>query len=170
MTLGEKAAIEAQEKSNWLANLKEGDEVCFTNRYNFTKNLFGSALGFGLFGGSVTDQLEREKAEAAGKDFCRILKVRARLSDGAIIVDDVVFTSEGKIESVVRSQHPALSMDGELVPVTDELRELASRLKFMDDIQTVNWKMVDTGSINQIIEIINKAVTKYTAEHPIENK
>lgn len=159
-----------EERKLWLDGLKEGDEVCFSNTHNFARSLFGSAFGFSMFGGSVTDQLEREKAEAEGKEFCKILNVRGRLSDGSIVVDDIVFTPEGKIESVARSQHSALSMDGELIPVTDELREKASRLKFEDDIKTINWKIIDLKSIQEIVKIINTASAKYITEHPVEDK
>ena len=161
MTSKEKLVQDVIDRDNWLCNLKPGDEVCFTNKYNITRSL----LGFGLFGGpfgSDDGPAKNTEEEQMGKQFCKIQNVRGILPDGAIVVADAVFTPRGKIEAYQRSEFAALSMDGELVPVTDELRELAQRLEFIDIFSRIKWELFDIASMNKIVQIINEVAIKHS--------
>lgn len=161
--------MDKEAKITWIAGLKEGDEVCHTNKYDISRLLFGKMLGGGLFGGSLFGT-NPEPKENAGELFCKILKVRGRLNDGGIVVGDTVFTTEGKVEHTTKSELSALAMEGELMEVTDELRELASRLEFVNLIKVIDWDKVEYRFLQQIAQTINEAAEVYTAAHPDESK
>lgn len=134
-------------RDEWIKSIKVGDEVCVTNSYNISV-----MLGFSIeaFTGKTENDVPIE--------ICEIRNVRGVLDDGAIIVDDSIYKSDGTPEKKEGRYAP------ELYPVTDELRENAWRVKFYNDIRNINWKKVSSEGIEKMIDIINSEIQRIEAE------
>lgn len=147
------------ERQVWLDGLKDGDEVCWTNdgvAATLFSMMFGMASGLGM-----------DNSAKPAVTFCRIEKVRGRLSDGSIVVDDKIFTSEGKLPKKHELDTTELT-GGELYAPTQELREKSEKLKFIETFNRIMWDKISYEVMSKIADILNDFISNYNEEADTE--
>lgn len=125
----------------WIKTLKVGDEVCITNRGNtidnIIDNMFAQCLG----------------ANIQGEIVCKIEIIEGILSNGGVVVGDVIYNQEGQAKG-----HKITNPLPRLFPITDELKELAWKMKFSENIKNTEWSKFPVNTIAKIMKICNEAV------------
>lgn len=137
----------------WLKTLKVGDEVCISNTYDIVKKHIEPFFG-SIFGGSPV-----VGPKEVHEEICIIANVVAVLDDHSIVAAEEIFSPGGKELNKLSSRKL------ELYEPTDELRDLAFRLKFTNDIKNIDWKKISAECIRKIITTINEEIDRINKEN-----
>lgn len=134
-------AEKEEARLEWLKGVKIGDEVCITDIDN-TSSLYTLLY--------TTKSYDPECV-------CIISTIRGILDDGCFVIDNDIYTEEGKL---IGSHSNQLAGTVVICEPTDKLRNIAWRKKFQESIKEVNWSNIDDEAITEIISSINKAVER----------
>lgn len=138
----------------FLKNLDVNDEVIVTNTYNVPKYNFGNIIENEPFDPDSDMLGTGDQTE----EICIKRKVRGITIDGYFIIDNNIYTPEGKPERVIKGYERT-----ELWEPSEELEALVKRLTFVKTIRDFSfytWKRFDSDAIDNLQETITKEVER----------
>ncbi len=168
----------------WLNQASVGDEVAVTNTYITGNNPFAHIIS--NFSGANTRTAFSDNNTIAGmvREFCTITTIRAKLADG-YVVDNSVYDINGNQQTEIPVERDGEIEDGreleknlatpcvcghpdrnkfeerpveksELCEPTQELRNLAAKLKFNEEVKRLNFRNFSDTKVFSLIDSINE--------------
>lgn len=169
----------------WLKKAQVGDEVAVTNTYLTGRSPHGHIVGnYGVSNTRIAYD-KKDRIDGMVREFCTITKIRAIISDG-YVVDNNVYDTNGEIQTEQPIEADGMIEDGwelekdlfhdcgvcgyphrnrwkvkntqrgQLCEPTDELRKLAAKLRFNEDVKNLNFRYFSDDKVHELITSINQ--------------
>ena len=177
--------VQREKDIKWLKNAKVGDEVAVTNTYLTGRSPYGHIVGnYGVSNTRIAFD-KKDRIDGMVREFCTITTIRAIIADG-YVVDNNVYDTNGEIQTEQPIEADGMIEDGwelekdlfhdcgicgyphrnrwkrkeaqrgELCEPTDELRKLAAKLRFNEDVKNLNFRYFSDDKVHELITSINQ--------------